>query len=421
MRFDVETEQPVRNAEGFCIECEPNETGEVIGKILNDPSQAGQPLRGLCRARPTTEKKILRDVFEKGDAWFRTGDLMRKDENGYFYFVDRVGDTFRWKGENVVDHRSGRGDHGVPRHQEANVYGVTLPGHDGRAGMAALVGRRGTRSCGACARICAQQLPDYARPLFLRIRGEIDVTGTFKQKKVELVREGFDPASERPTPIYFNDPQREPSCRSIAPLLRPHHGAAGEDAACERRNHAGLPRPPRRGARLLAGGRPGQMVQQGRRRSMRRCAAISRRPMRPPPPAAWPAGKTTPRARSRCIIVLDQFPRNMFRGEPRTYAADALARAVAARAIARGFDRQFRRPERTFFYLPFMHSEDLADQERCVALIRAAGDANGIHDMPRTMPTSSAGSAVSPIATRSSAAHTTAQEQAFLDAGGFAG
>ena len=82
---------------------------------------------------------MLRDVFEKGDCWFRTGDLMRRDAHGYFYFVDRIGDTFRWKGENVATSEVAEALGVVPGVAEANVYGVTVPGQDGRAGMAALV------------------------------------------------------------------------------------------------------------------------------------------------------------------------------------------------------------------------------------------------------------------------------------------
>jgi uncharacterized protein (DUF924 family) len=120
------------------------------------------------------------------------------------------------------------------------------------------------------------------------------------------------------------------------------------------------------------------------------------------------------------IIVLDQFSRNMFRRDPRTYAADALARAVATRAIERGFDRQYPLPQRRFFYLPFMHSEDLADQERCVALIRAAGDEEGVPfaedhaDIIRRFGRFPHRNAILGRAT-------TAEEQAFLDGGGFAG
>src|SRR5262245_54336146 len=103
------------------------------------------------------------------------------------------------------------------------------------------------------------------------------------------------------------------------------------------------------------------------------------------------------------LIVLDQFPRNMFRGSARAFAADPLAREVATRAIARGFDQQVAVPERSFFYLPFEHSETLADQERCVALNRQAATpmrSNG----PSCMPTSSAASAAFPTAMRCSAA-----------------
>jgi uncharacterized protein (DUF924 family) len=120
------------------------------------------------------------------------------------------------------------------------------------------------------------------------------------------------------------------------------------------------------------------------------------------------------------VIVLDQFPRNMFRGDARTYAADPLARAVAQRAIARGFDQAYVPPERRFFYLPFTHSENLADQERCVALNRAAADEEGtkwaeLHaDIIRRFGRF-------PHRNSSLGRATTAEEQAFLDAGGFAG
>jgi fatty-acyl-CoA synthase len=203
VRFDVEKEQAVRNAEGFCIPCEPNEIGEVIGKIMNDPDKPSMRFEGYASQRET-ETKILRDVFATGDAWFRTGDLMRKDENGYFYFVDRVGDTFRWKGENVATSEVSEAITGFPGVAEANVYGVSIPGRDGRAGMAAIV-VDGDLDLAAFRAHVASQLPDYARPLFLRIKGEIDVTATFKQRKVDLVRQGFDPG-EIKDPIYFSDP-----------------------------------------------------------------------------------------------------------------------------------------------------------------------------------------------------------------------
>ena len=204
VRFDVERQQPVRNAEGFCERCDPNEPGEVIGRIVNDPARPGNRFEGYAAANQN-ENKILHDVFEKGDAWFRTGDLMRKDERGYFYFVDRVGDTFRWKGENVSTSEVAEAINTFPGIADANVYGVTVVGRDGRAGMAAIV-CDGQCDLGALHAHLAGNLPDYARPLFLRIQPKIEVTGTFKQKKVDLVREGFNPAATS-DPIYFNDPQ----------------------------------------------------------------------------------------------------------------------------------------------------------------------------------------------------------------------
>jgi fatty-acyl-CoA synthase len=203
VRFDVEKEQPVRNAEGFCIPCEPNEVGEAIGKILNDPAKPSSRFEGYAN-QADTEKKIHRNVFETGDAWFRTGDLMKKDENGYFYFVDRIGDTYRWKGENVATSEVSEAISTFPGINEANVYGVAIAGQEGRAGMVALV-PDGNLDLPAFRAHVVSNLPEYARPLFLRIKSEIDVTGTFKQKKVDLVRQGFDPTGTG-DPIYFNDP-----------------------------------------------------------------------------------------------------------------------------------------------------------------------------------------------------------------------
>jgi fatty-acyl-CoA synthase len=215
VRFDVELQQPVRNAQGFCVECDVNEPGEVIGKILKDPSKPGARFEGYA-TEVETNKKILRDVFEKGDVWFRTGDLMRKDEHGYFYFVDRIGDTFRWKGENVstteVEEAIGQHDSVL----ETNVYGVLVPGRDGRAGMAAIVAQPNLNLTTLREHL-VKRLPDYARPVFLRIRHDIEVTATFKQKKLDLVKQGFDPSTIS-DPIYFNDPAAKAFVRVDAAL-----------------------------------------------------------------------------------------------------------------------------------------------------------------------------------------------------------
>ena len=215
VRFDVERQQPIRDAQGFCIECAPDEPGEVIGKILKDASKPGARFEGYATA-VETEQKILHDVFDKGDVWFRTGDLMRKAASGYFYFVDRIGDTFRWKGENVstteVEEAIGAFDGAL----EANVYGVQVPGHDGRAGMAAIVAKDNFNLT-AFRDHLTRLLPDYARPIFLRTRNNIDVTATFKQKKNDLVAQGFDPKIIS-DPIYFNDPAAKAFVRLDAAL-----------------------------------------------------------------------------------------------------------------------------------------------------------------------------------------------------------
>jgi fatty-acyl-CoA synthase len=200
IRFDVESEMPVRGEDGLCIECGPTEVGECVGGMSK---RAGREFEGYTN-RADSEKKMLHDVFRKGDAWFRTGDLMRRDEHGYFYFVDRIGDTFRWKGENVATTEVAAVLARAPGVREANVYGVTVPGNEGRAGMAALVTGAGF-SPAALAETVQRRLPPYARPIFIRLSPAIAVTGTFKQRKVDLVRDGFDPAAIA-DPLYWLDP-----------------------------------------------------------------------------------------------------------------------------------------------------------------------------------------------------------------------
>ena len=199
--FDVEKGEPVRDAQGFCIRCAPNEAGEAIGKGSDDPSNIGSRFEGYTNAE-ASERKILRNVFELGDVWIRTGDLMRKDEQGYFYFVDRIGDTFRWKGENVATCEVAEAICAFPGVKHANVYGVTVPATEGRAGMATLV-TEDELDLAEFRRHLMDRLPPYARPLFLRIRKNMDLTGTFKYSKTDLVRQGFNPASSDDV-VYFN-------------------------------------------------------------------------------------------------------------------------------------------------------------------------------------------------------------------------
>jgi fatty-acyl-CoA synthase len=205
VRSDQSSGAPVRNAEGRCIRCEPGEPGEAIGRIAAsaDGASAGAQFEGYADAE-ATRRKVLRDVFEPGDAWYRTGDLMSRDVQGFYYFVDRVGDTFRWKGENVSTTEVASALASCRGVIDVAVYGVTVPGTEGRAGMAALV--VGSDFDPAVLRAeAAGRLPDYARPLFLRIVPTLDITGTFKLRKQELAAQGFDPGRTDDA-LYFDCP-----------------------------------------------------------------------------------------------------------------------------------------------------------------------------------------------------------------------
>ncbi|HZZ89347.1 MAG TPA: long-chain-acyl-CoA synthetase [Caulobacteraceae bacterium] len=195
-RFDVETETPVRGPDGRCIEAGVDEPGECLGEIKRDARTA---FVGYAD-KAASEKKVLHDAFAEGDAWFRTGDLLRKDAEGYFYFVDRIGDTFRWKGENVSTGEVAQTLAEAPGVKEANVYGVKVGDLDGRAGMAGLV-VGDAFDPKAFAAFIAQRLPAYAQPVFLRILPGIQVTGTFKYRKLDLVADGFDLAVVK-DPLY---------------------------------------------------------------------------------------------------------------------------------------------------------------------------------------------------------------------------
>ncbi|MBN8552792.1 MAG: long-chain-acyl-CoA synthetase [Caulobacterales bacterium] len=199
VRFDPETEQPIRGPNGLLQETAPGEIGEAVGMI---GTEARHEFVGYAD-KAASQKKIIEDVFVRGDRWFRTGDLMRRDHEGYFYFVDRIGDTFRWKGENVstteVELRLGE----APKVSETIVYGVSVPGAEGKAGMACLVAE-GRFNAKAFAAYVDAELPPYARPVFLRLRKTMDTTGTFKYRKVDLVADGFDPSKTTDT-IYVRD------------------------------------------------------------------------------------------------------------------------------------------------------------------------------------------------------------------------
>jgi fatty-acyl-CoA synthase len=210
VRFDIETEQPIRGPDGLCQICAPDEVGEAIGRI--DPSAARGRFEGYANDKAATDKKLLRDVFEPGDLWFRTGDLLKQDSDGYFYFVDRIGDTYRWKSENVSTNEVSEAIGIYDGIEQANVYGVDVPHTDGRAGMAVIVAQDAIDMAALSAHIRGQ-LPSYAVPVFLRFKQEVEVTGTFKYRKVELVQEGFDPSTITDPMFWMN-----PATRLYEPL-----------------------------------------------------------------------------------------------------------------------------------------------------------------------------------------------------------
>jgi fatty-acyl-CoA synthase len=201
VRHDAERGVPLRSADGLCIACVPGEAGEAIGRI-GEAGEGGGRFEGYTDT-DETEKKILRDVLVSGDAWFRTGDLMMRDDAGYFHFVDRIGDTFRWKGENVAASEVAEAIADCPGILDASVYGVAIAGADGRAGMAAIVTDERFDLIDLQNHLAAR-LPAYAQPAFIRICPTLDITETFKQKKQQLVREGFDPRVVR-DPLFFRN------------------------------------------------------------------------------------------------------------------------------------------------------------------------------------------------------------------------
>ncbi|XP_056134132.1 long-chain fatty acid transport protein 2-like [Lampris incognitus] len=198
LKFNTEKEEPVRDSRGFCIDVPRGETGLLVAKI-----GMRAPFSGYAKNRQQTEKKILRDVFVKGDQYFNSGDLLKIDKEGFIYFQDRMGDTFRWKGENVATTEVADLLNMIDCVEEANVYGVKVPGHEGRIGMAAVKLKDGmefdTSSTYELVKDC---LPSYSRPRFVRIQSALAVTGTFKQMKVRLAEEGFDPAVIK-EPLYY--------------------------------------------------------------------------------------------------------------------------------------------------------------------------------------------------------------------------
>lgn len=208
VRYDVENDCHVRDEQGHLVECKPGEVGELIGMILDIPGLMAGRFEGYTDPA-ATEKKILRNVFQDGDAWFSTGDLLMRDADDYYYFVDRIGDTFRWKSENVSTTEVVAALEDYRDAELINVYGVKVPEHEGRAGMAAIQMKPGhSFDPAAFFQVATASLPHYAVPLFLRVSEEADLTPTFKVRKVDLQKQGYDPAQVA-DPLYVLSREQE--------------------------------------------------------------------------------------------------------------------------------------------------------------------------------------------------------------------
>lgn len=196
--YDIEQGAPVRTDDGRLVEVtEVGQVGEAIFKL-------NRPYSGYTNPRASA-RRVYKDVFNLGDQWFATGDLLRRDRDGFFYFVDRIGDTFRWKGENISTNEVAEALCAAPGVAEANVYGVHYAQRDGKVGMASLVPLSGVSIDLEALYRHLKVLPDFARPLFLRVRtSENAKTTTLKLQKVQYAREGFDPALVSDA-LFFRD------------------------------------------------------------------------------------------------------------------------------------------------------------------------------------------------------------------------
>ena len=208
LKYDVESAEVVRNENGFCIEADPGENGLLVGHINEEAEFEGYT------DPSATEKKIMRNVLEQGDAWFNTGDLLKTVDVGFalgyshYQFVDRVGDTFRWRSENVSTNEVAEI---INQNQQVficNVYGVPLPEAEGKAGMVAVCLQENEDSLDVVefSSFVESHLPSYARPVFVRVKQDLDTTGTLKLVKRDLQDEGFD-LSRVSDPIYVCKPR----------------------------------------------------------------------------------------------------------------------------------------------------------------------------------------------------------------------
>ncbi len=222
--YDVEADVIRRDASGRVVPADLGEPGLLLGKITPETLFEGYT------DTSATEGKIVRDVLESGDAWFNSGDLIREVDVGWtaglkhYQFIDRVGDTYRWKSENVSTNEVGEILNTYPQVEISNVFGVPVPGAEGRAGMAALKLHEGAYlDLKELSQHVNESLPSYARPVFIRVLREMQVTGTFKLKKTDLRDAGFDLDKVGGDPIYVIKPgsgEYEPLSREFLSVIQ---------------------------------------------------------------------------------------------------------------------------------------------------------------------------------------------------------
>ncbi|KAG3279960.1 solute carrier family 27 member 1 [Ictidomys tridecemlineatus] len=190
VKVNEDTMELLRDAQGLCIPCQPGEPGLLVGQINQQ-----DPLRRFDGyvSESATSKKIAHSVFRKGDSAYLSGDVLVMDELGYMYFRDRSGDTFRWRGENVSTTEVEGVLSRLLGQTDVAVYGVAVPGVEGKAGMAAIADPHSQLNPNSMYQELQKVLAPYARPIFLRLLPQVDTTGTFKIQKTRLQREGFDP------------------------------------------------------------------------------------------------------------------------------------------------------------------------------------------------------------------------------------
>jgi len=201
IRCDPETGEPIRNDQGLCERCEPGEVGQFVGRIVEK-----DPIREFdgYSNKEATQKKIITDVFAKGDRAYASGDLLYMDDYGYLYFRDRTGDTFRWKGENVSTTEVESIISKEASLTDCVVYAVEIPGNEGKAGMVAIEDADGRLDLTELLVRLKLNLPGYAIPVLVRVVRKLETTSTLKLPKNQLQKEAFD-ISVVKDPVYLLD------------------------------------------------------------------------------------------------------------------------------------------------------------------------------------------------------------------------